>query len=69
MTGLLIVFFVFSIIEIIYSSDDLNRFLAELDMIQIKSNIIGPIDNYIVSQNAVIDYTVLNMIGLMNSTT
>ncbi|CAD8178702.1 unnamed protein product [Paramecium pentaurelia] len=66
---LFLLFIVFSIVQIIFSSDDLNRFLQELDMVQIKSNIVAPIDNYIVAQNAVMFYAILNMIGMMNAST
>ncbi|CAK78495.1 unnamed protein product (macronuclear) [Paramecium tetraurelia] len=69
LTVLFALFTVFSIVQIIFSSDDLNRFLQELDMVQIKSNIVAPIDNYIVAQNAVMFYAILNMIGMMNAST
>ncbi|CAD8177637.1 unnamed protein product [Paramecium octaurelia] len=69
LTTLFVLFIVFSIVQMIFSSDDLNRFLQELDMVQIKSNIVAPIDNYIVAQNAVMNYAILNMIGLMNAST
>lgn len=34
-------------------------------MVQIKSNIIAPIDNYIVAQNAVMFYAIRSLIGMM----
>ncbi|CAD8094952.1 unnamed protein product [Paramecium sonneborni] len=69
LTVMFLLFVVFSIVQIIFSSEDLNRFLQELDMVQIKSNIVAPIDNYIVAQNAVMNYAILNMIGMMNKST
>ncbi|CAD8103515.1 unnamed protein product [Paramecium sonneborni] len=52
-------FLVFGSIETFYSNSDLLQFLKELDLLQIKANIIGPIDNYIVGQNAVTNYATL----------
>ncbi|CAD8178672.1 unnamed protein product [Paramecium pentaurelia] len=52
-------FLVYSGVMLYYSNDDLNRFLEELDLIQIKSNIIGPVNKYIVSQNSLTTYAVL----------
>ncbi|CAD8177805.1 unnamed protein product [Paramecium pentaurelia] len=52
-------FLVFGSIEMFYANSDLPQFLKEIDLLQIKANIIGPIDNYIVGQNAVTNYATL----------
>ncbi|CAD8172596.1 unnamed protein product [Paramecium pentaurelia] len=62
LTIMLSLFLVYSGIMLYYSNDDLNRFLEELDLIQIKSNIIGPVNKYIVSQNALTTYIILMLI-------
>ncbi|CAD8177675.1 unnamed protein product [Paramecium octaurelia] len=55
-------FLVYSGIMLYYSNDDLVRFLEELDLIQIKSNIIGPVNKYIDAQNALTTYVVLMLL-------
>ncbi|CAK86883.1 unnamed protein product (macronuclear) [Paramecium tetraurelia] len=52
-------FLVFGSIEMFYANSDLPQFLKEIDLLQIKANIVGPIDNYIVGQNAVTNYAAL----------
>lgn len=59
LTLMFLIFLVFGSIEMFYANSDLSQFLAELDLLQIKANIIGPIDNYIVGQNAVTNYATL----------
>ncbi|CAD8100097.1 unnamed protein product [Paramecium sonneborni] len=59
-----ILFLIFSGVMLYYSNDDLNRFLEELDLIQIKSNIIGPVNKYIVSQNSLTNYIILKISNL-----
>ncbi|KAM3135343.1 hypothetical protein pb186bvf_012501 [Paramecium bursaria] len=48
-----------SLLFIINSTQDLDRFLKEIDMIQIQSNFIGPLDKYIVCLNANINSFIL----------
>ncbi|CAD8068859.1 unnamed protein product [Paramecium sonneborni] len=52
-------FVIFGLVEVYFLNSDLPQFLKELDLLQIKVNIIGPIDNYIVGQNDVVNYQIL----------